>query len=282
MKMSNYLTLISAAALVVATAGLSPAAIGQTNTETADAMLLRPTVDFAAIRENQLRLGMTVAEVTSIMGDATKTVDYVNHAGVPMQTLEFSTGPIRSTITVANGKLSGLALDVFKVKRDDLPAFTRPAWPGLHSGAVVGLLGNPRETRHHTYFGIKLDQLIFRRPGEPEISTFFVENHLVAKGLGQGVPSDIFRVVLPSPSDTAAEDSDERSIGIGNTASSIKALYGAARLDVEYRLNGQPAEHAIYEMQPGGSFVDVTFVDGVVTEFTDIGRLPDDPIFQGR
>src|SRR6516225_6553082 len=153
---------------------------------------------------------------------------------------------------------------------------------GLHSSAVVGLLGNPSETRHYTYFGIKVDQLIFMRPGEPEISTFFVENHLVAKGFGQGVPIDIFRIVLPSPSDTAAEDSDERSIGIGSTASSVKALYGAARLDVEYRFNGQPAEHAIYETQPGGSFVDVTFVDGVVTEFADIGRLPDDPIFQGR
>jgi hypothetical protein len=283
MKMNNYLTIVSAAALVLATAGLSSAAIGQTSTETtADAMLLRPTADFAAIRESQLRLGMTVAEVTSIMGDATKTVSYVNHASVPMQTLEFSTGPIRSTITVANGKLSGLALDVFKVKRDDLPAFTRPAWPGLHSSAVVGLLGNPSETRHHTYFGIKVDQLIYRRPGEPEISIFFVESHLVAKGLGQGVPTDIFRVVLPSPSDTAAEDSDERSIGIGNTASSVKALYGVARLDVEYRFNGQSAEHAIYETQPGGSFVDVTFVGGVVTEFADIGRLPDDPIFQGR
>src|SRR6516225_7284261 len=35
---------------------------------------------------------------------------------------------------------------------------------GLHSSAVVGLLGNPSETRHYTYFGIKVDQLIFMRP----------------------------------------------------------------------------------------------------------------------
>ena len=281
--MNSYLTLVSAAALVLATAGLPDAAIGQTTTETAaDALLQRPTVDFAAFRENQLHLGMTAAEVASIMGDATKTVNYVNHTGVPMQTLEFSTEPIRSTITLANGKLSGLALDVFKVKRDDLPAFTRPAWPGLHTSAVVGLLGNPSESRHHTYFGIKVDQLIFMRPGEPEISTFFVENHLVAKGLGQGVPIDIFRIVLPSPSDTAAEDSDERSIGIGNTASSVKALYGAARLDVEYRFNGHPAERAIYETRPGGPFVSLTSVDGIVTEFADIGRLPDDDVFAGR
>src|SRR6516225_3326647 len=122
MKMNNSFTLVSAAAFVVAMAGLSPAAIGQTSIETGADAMLRPTVDFVVIRESQLHLGMTVAEVTSIMGDATNTVNYVNHAGVPMQTLEFSTEPIRSTITLANGKLSGLALDVFKVKRDDLPA----------------------------------------------------------------------------------------------------------------------------------------------------------------
>ena len=281
--MNNYLTLVSAAALVVGTAGLSPAAIGQTGTETAaDAILLRPTVDFVTIPERQLHLGMTVAKVTSIVGDATKKVNYVNHAGVRLQTLEFSTGPIRSTDTAANGRVSGVALDVFKLKRDDLPAFTRAAWPGLDSTTVVRLLGTPSETRHHAFFSINLDQLIFKRPGEPDISAFFVENHLVAKGLGEGVPVDIFRVVLPSPSDTATEDSCERSVRIGSTASSVKALYGAATLDVEYRFNGQPAERAIYETRPGGSFVSVTFLDGVVTEFADIGRLPDDPIFQGR
>jgi hypothetical protein len=31
-----------------------------------------------------------------------------------------------------------------------------------------------------------------------------------------------------------------------------------------------------------GSFVSLTFVDGIVTEFADIGRVPDDDIFAGR
>jgi len=65
-------------------------------------------------------------------------------------------------------------------------------------------------------------------------------------------------------------------------ASDVKMLYGVIRLDVAYKLNGQAAEHAIYQTQPRGSFVSLTFVDGVVTEFADIGRLPDDDIFAGR
>ena len=30
-----------------------------------------------------------------------------------------------------------------------------------------------------------------------------------------------------------------------------------------------------------GTFAGVTFVDGVATELDDLGRLPDDPTFQG-
>ena len=70
--MNHYLTLVSGAVLVVATAGLSPAAIGQTSIETgADAMVLRPTVDFVVIRESQLHLGMTAGqrvEVNIVLG----------------------------------------------------------------------------------------------------------------------------------------------------------------------------------------------------------------------
>jgi hypothetical protein len=65
-------------------------------------------------------------------------------------------------------------------------------------------------------------------------------------------------------------------------AGDVQALYGTAKLDVSYRFNGQPAEHAIYQTQPGGSFVSLTFVDGIVTELAEIGLLPDDDIFQGR
>jgi hypothetical protein len=144
------------------------------------------------------------------------------------------------------------------------------------------LLGTPHEVRNQEFFDIKVDQLIFRRDGEPDVSLFFVADRLVAKRPGQNIPVDIFRANLPSPSDATGEDAIEGSIHVGMKASDVKALYGTARLEVAYRFNGQAAEHAIYQTQPGGSFVSLTFVDDIVTEFADIGRLPDDDIFAGR
>jgi hypothetical protein len=65
-------------------------------------------------------------------------------------------------------------------------------------------------------------------------------------------------------------------------ASDVKALYGAPRLEVAYKFNGQAAEHSIYQTRPGGPFVSLTLIDGIVTEFADVGPLPDDDIFAGR
>jgi hypothetical protein len=241
----------------------------------------RPSVEFVAVRASQLRLGMTATEVTATMGQATKTADYRN-ADVALQTLDFSVEPIRSKVTLTNGRVSHVVLDVFRVDQDDLPSFTRVAWRGLNSGTVVRLLGKPNDTRHYAFFDIKVDQLIFRRAGEPDVSLFFVADRLVAKSVGQDIPIDIFRINLPSPPDATDEDALEGFVRIGMKASDVKTLYGAARLEVAYEFNGQAAEHVIYQTQPEGSFVSLTFVNDVVTEFSDIGRLPDDNLFAGR
>jgi len=240
-----------------------------------------PSVEFVAVRASRLQLGMTAREVTATMGQATKTTDYCN-ADAALQTLDFSAEPICSKVTLTNNRVSRVALDVFRVDQDDLPTFTRVAWPGLNSGTVLGLLGKPNDVRHYAFFDIKVDQLIFRRAGEPDVSLFFVADRLVAKRVGQDIPIDIFRVNLPSPPGAAGDDPVEGFVQLGMNASDVKTLYGAARLEVAYKFNGQAAQHAIYQTQSEGSFVSLTFVDDVVTEFSDIGRLPDDDIFAGR
>jgi hypothetical protein len=143
-------------------------------------------------------------------------------------------------------------------------------------------LGTPSDHRQHTFFGIVVDQLIFRRPGEPDVSVFLVSDRLIAKRVGRRVPVDLFHITLPSAPDGTSEGSVKEAVQVGMKASDVQALSGAAKLEVPYRFNGQPAKHAIYRTQPGGSFVDLTLVDDVITELADIGQLPDDDIFQGR
>jgi len=274
---------VIAVAMVAASLGFSAAMAGQPDLATRPQTVVpsRPSVDFVAVRASELHLGMTAAEVTAIMGQATKTSDYRN-ADTALQSLDFSAEPIRSKVTLTNGRVSHVVLDVFRADQDDLPAFTRVAWPGLNSTTVLRLLGTPYDVRNHAFFDIKVDQLIFRRADEPDVSLFFVADRLVAKRIGQGIPVDLFQVNLPSPPAATVEDPVEGSVQVGMKASDVKTLYGATRLDVAYKLNGQAAEHAIYQTQQRGSFVSLTFVDGVVTEFADIGRLPDDDIFAGR
>src|SRR5262249_16448589 len=148
------------------------------------------------------------------------------NADIALQTLDFSAEPIRSKVTLTNGRVSHVALDVFRVDQDDLPAFTRVAWPGLNSATVLRLLAPPYEVRHHAFFDIKMDQLIFRRAGEPDVSLFFVADRLVAKRVGQGIPVDLFQVNLPLPPDATGEDLVEVSVQVGMKATDVKTLYG--------------------------------------------------------
>ena len=60
-----------------------------------------------------------------------------------------------------------------------------------------------------------------------------------------------------------------------------RALFGAPKLLVPYSFKGRPAEYGIYEIGKGGSFGCFTFIDDVLIEFADGGRLPLDQILSG-
>jgi hypothetical protein len=241
--------------------------------------LLTPHVDVVPVAASRLRLGMAAAEVTRIMGEAAKETNYLAN-GMEMRRLTFSAGPIASKVTLARGKVSAVVLDVFRTDNDDLPAFVGRAWPGMHSTAVRRALGDPAEIRQHLFFGIKLGQWVFRRRGQPDVSVFFVDDRVVARALGTSIPSDIFRVALPLPPDPTSEE-PLQTPQAGMSESEVKALYGAVKLRVDYSFNRRSASRTIYETHAGGSFVSFTFVNGIVTQFEDLGRLPDD-VFEGR
>src|SRR5262245_29987698 len=106
---------VIAAGMVAAGFGISVATAGQPDLATTPPTEVpsRPSVDFVAVRASELHLGMTAAEVTAIMGQATKTSDYRN-ADTALQTLDFSAKPIRSRVTLTNGRVSHVVLDVFR------------------------------------------------------------------------------------------------------------------------------------------------------------------------
>ena len=94
------------------------------------------------------------------------------------------------------------------------------------------------------------------------------------------VPADLFQVDLPSPP-LAESEGPMREPRVGMTESDVRELYGAPRFRVDYVSNGQPSSREIYQSRSNETFFAFAFVDGIMTEFENLGRMPDDSSFQG-
>jgi hypothetical protein len=239
---------------------------------------LPPRVNFVATPASQLHLGMTADDVIRIIGKAAKETDDTIGT-TQIRELEF-TNAIPGQVILSDGKVSHVTLDAFRMEKGTHPSFTRPAWPGLASSAVRRALGEPVAVIHHTFFGIEVDQWIFSRSGASDVSVFFRDDRVIAKSVGRDVPADLFRVNLPTrPS--AESEGPMREPRVGMTERDIRELYGAPRFRVEYARNGEQASREVYESRSKETFVAFTFVDGVITEFENLGQMPGDTSFQG-
>jgi hypothetical protein len=222
---------------------------------------------------------MTADDVTQAMGQAARETD-VSIDAIRIRKLEF-TDAIPGQVILSDGKVSRVKLDAFRIEKDPLPSFARQAWPGFASSAVRRALGEPAAVLHHTFFGIPVDQWIYTGAGDGDVSVFFRADRVIAKTVGRQAPADLFQVDLPSAPQTERED-PMREPRVGMTAHDVSEFAGSLSFRVDYVLNGQPASREVYESRSNATFVAFTFVDGVMTEFEDLGRMPRDPSFQGR
>jgi hypothetical protein len=238
---------------------------------------LRPRVNLVATPAGQLRLGMTADDATRVMGQAARETD-VTIGAIQIRRLEF-TDPIPGQVILSDGKVSHVTLDAFRIEKNPLPPFARQAWPGFASSAVRRALSEPAAVLHHTFFGIGVDQWIYASAGD-DVSVFFRDDRVIAKAVGRQAPADLFQVDLPSPPQAESED-PMREPRVGMTAHDVSDLALSLSFRVDYVLNGQPASREVYERRSNETLVAFTFVDGVMTEFEDLGVLPDDPSVQG-
>jgi putative flavoprotein involved in K+ transport len=237
-----------------------------------------PHVSIFATPASQLYLGMPAQEVTRILGDTAKETNFVADE-TAVRKFEFS-GSIPGQVILSDGKVSRVTLDAF-VEEDALPSFLRKAWPGLAASAVRRLLGEPTDELHHGFFGINVDQWVFWRAGEADVSVFFRDGRVMARTVGKEVPTNLFRVALPSPP-AAKTEGPMPTPRLGMTAADITKLYGPVKYRVDYVINGQAASRVVFQTPDKGTFASVTFVDGIAIELEDLRGMPDDPTFQGR
>ena len=240
---------------------------------------LPPCVNFVPTPAGKLHLGMIANDVTRVMGNAARETD-VTIGTTRIRKLEFA-GAIPSQVILSDGKVSRVTLDAFRTEHGALPSSIRQAWPGLASSAVRRALGGPAAVLRHTFFGIEVDQWIYSSARDGDASVFFRDDRVIANTDGRDVPAALFQVALPS-SPQAESECPMREPRIGMTAHDVRELTGAPRFRVDYVRNGQPASREVYESRSNETFVAFTFVDGVMTEFENLGRMLDDASFQGR
>jgi hypothetical protein len=259
--------------------------IGQARNSQGD-QLMPPRVERVATRAALLYWGTPEAEVERIMG-ARGDLSTLEGYGGKVRVLRYPFEPIPTKVTILDGRVSAVALDIAVSDERSLPAYGRSVWVGMHRIAVLRIMGAPAEGRSHNKFGLKLEHMIFERPGEPDLSVLLIDEWVVKKKVGRDLPPDIFSFSLP----LALNDSDRQigedarsakeKIRVGMGTRDVEAMFGAPRMSVPYSFKGQPAEYRIHETEPGGSFACFTFVDDVLVEFVDGGRVPLDQILGG-
>jgi hypothetical protein len=236
--------------------------------------LLPPRVERVTSRPTLLRWGMPQDEVERIMGSAADvTVSDIGDYQVRLLRYRLERMPIK--ITISNGKLSGVTLDIAAIDDREVPAYARSVWPGMHRMAVLWMIGEPSEHRFHDGFGIKLEHMVFERPGQPDLSIILIDGRVATKKVGRALPPDILNFSLP----LAPAEVDQ--IRVGMSLRDVQALFGAPKHVVRYAFLGRPAEYRIYETGENGSFGCFTFIDEILVGFSDGGRFSIEQILSG-
>jgi hypothetical protein len=251
--------------------------------------LLPPRVDYVRVRATLLHWGMSAADVYRVMG----TPDQVKanaDANSDVRVLTYRAGPIATTVSLLDDRLTGVALDIAAIDESALPAFSRPVSLGMSRATVLRMLGMPAEDLFRTSFAMTLEQMIFKPAGKLDVSVFLIDGRVVNERGGRAIPPDIFAFSLPLPAapggavETIGEASALRAgpVAVGIREGEVETLYGERKLHVRSTFKGHPVDYAIYETGPDGSFARFTFIDGVVTEFADGGRVPLSQVLDGE
>jgi hypothetical protein len=288
MKGTTVTLLVAAAGIIFAQLPATAQNRASSEDETSQRQqLLAPSIADVAVRATLLHWGMLQADIARVMPAPSQVVAADDEGAV--RVLRYSAEPIATTVTITDSKLSGVGLDVAGADDPALPNFARAAWLGMNRATVLRILGMPAENHVRHCEGMNVEQMIFERPGGPDVSIFLIDGRVAAKKVGRSFPADILGFALPLAPDPADDEGNEIAdraqkhlVAVGMKDSVLRAQFGAPKLQVPYTFRGHAAEHAIYEMSPGKSFARFTLIDGVVIDFADGGNTSLNQILDGR
>jgi outer membrane protein assembly factor BamE (lipoprotein component of BamABCDE complex) len=287
MKSTAFTILAAAAGILVAQHPATAQSNSSSARETSQQHLCGQSVARVPVQATLLHWGMSQADIAEVMGPPSR-VSTADDEGTG-RVLAYLDEPIPTTVTTTDGKLSSVTLDVAGVDDPVLPNFVRPAWLGMNRATFLRILGTPTEKHLFDCNGMNVEQMIFERSGERDVSVFLVDGRVAAKKVGRLFPADVLGFALPLAPNFADDESGETAdwppkqpVSVGTTESELRAHFGAPEMEVHYTFRGHAAENTIYETSPGKSFGRFTLIEGVVVDFTDGGSVPLNQILDGR
>ena len=221
------------------------------------------------LRASQLYEGMTLPQVTSIMGEPVGRKAFAD-----AEVLTFSDEGVQARVTFLDDRLVGVSLDLAGITEEALPRFARPVKLGMSRNGVALLLGKPVEDRQWESLGISLEQMVFKSQGTDEISVFLANGVVVHVQTGETPPADLLRVTLPVDpieAEAAARIREVEGLAptlrIGMAPEEVSAVEGSPCQIQASSFKGLPVQYLLYELRGGSGYLRLTFTGGALTEF---------------
>jgi hypothetical protein len=216
------------------------------------------------MRVSMLHAGAEGVEVERVLGRPTTTTIFEGSAG-DNRALSYAEEPIRTQVTLTDGRVTAIALDLLDIDKTMLPAHARMVMPMMVRGGVLALLGTPNADERWMASGLEIEQMLFGLAGESDFSVFFADRLVVDVRPGAEKPRDIQHVVLPAPIPNASVGTN-LSIGL-NPQQAASLLGPATWMTTTSTFKGQPLLYATHYERGGHRLVSLTFTGGVLTSF---------------
>jgi len=211
-----------------------------------------------------LWVGSEAAEVERVLGQPTAS-SVIDEPEGDNRALLYANEPIPTRVTITNGRVSAIALELVSINEAALPPRARVVIPMMLRNGLLTLLGKPEADEKSILSAIEIERMRFARAGEPEFTVFLADGIVVDVRPENETPRDILRVVLPTPVPDTSMGTDLR---IGLSPEQATSLLGAAWIPIHSRIKGQPVLYATYRERGGIRLVSLTFTGGTLTAFS--------------
>jgi hypothetical protein len=225
----------------------------------------RGLVERIDMRVSRLHAGADTAEVERVLGRPT-TSTFLGGSDDNNLAFRYAEEPVQTNVTLTGGRVTAIALDLLHIDMASLSTHARMLKPTMVRGAVLALLGRPRTNEPWMASGLKIEQMIYARAGEPHFSVFLSDGLVIDVRAGAARPPHIEHIVLPA---AVPDVLVGPGLSIGLNPKQAAAFLGRLVWEpISSALKGQPALYATYQEPDGSRYASITFTGGTLTAFS--------------